>query len=364
MAPPLVDFDRLTAPVPGDSPAGQELPFDVRRQLNEGRKEPDPFEAGADGKRADWPGLIRLASDTLADTSKDLSVATRLVEGLTKQHGFAGLRDGLRLLAVLCEQCWDRLLPPPEEGDEARAAPFNWLNDATSGARFPYTVATLPLFEADGRKFTSVDWGRPAVRPEMEAALEATKPEKLQGLVKATEEMRQAREELVRLGRVLDQKLNKRSAAEAAGEDVAEKEDHAPNLVSYESATNIGHALTDCLQLGEELLKRKGLIGGPAPGEPTPAPAEETPSAANVTLSLPASATASRDALYRQVEQIADALQKLEPHSPIPYLLKRAVRLGRLDFPKLMRAIIRETGTLDELDRLLGLGEDEEGVKG
>ena len=63
----------------------------------------------------------------------------------------------------------------------------------------------------------------------------------------------------------------------------------------------------------------------------------------------------NREGLYRQLEQIADALQRIEPHSPIPFLLKRAVRLGSLPFPELMRAIIREAGTINELERLLGL---------
>jgi type VI secretion system protein ImpA len=50
----------------------------------------------------------------------------------------------------------------------------------------------------------------------------------------------------------------------------------------------------------------------------------------------------------------------LEPHSPIPYLLDRCVRLGELPFPELMREIVRETAALDELDRLLGLEKPEE----
>jgi type VI secretion system protein ImpA len=59
--------------------------------------------------------------------------------------------------------------------------------------------------------------------------------------------------------------------------------------------------------------------------------------------------------LYRQLAQIADALKRIEPHSPIPYLLERCVRLGAMPFPELMREVIREAGALDEIDRLLGL---------
>ena len=36
-------------------------------------------------------------------------------------------------------------------------------------------------------------------------------------------------------------------------------------------------------------------------------------------------------------------------------MLERCVHLGSLPFPSLMRAIIRESGTLDELDRIMGI---------
>ena len=51
----------------------------------------------------------------------------------------------------------------------------------------------------------------------------------------------------------------------------------------------------------------------------------------------------------------AELLQRLEPHSPIPYLVKRAVKLGEMKFPDLMKALIRENATLDELYRLVGV---------
>ena len=75
-------------------------------------------------KRADWLGTIKLTQETLRDTSKDLLIAARLTEALVKVHGFVGLRDGLQLLRLLAEQCWDRLLPAIEGEDdlEVRAA--------------------------------------------------------------------------------------------------------------------------------------------------------------------------------------------------------------------------------------------------
>src|SRR5262249_41198902 len=102
----LLDIDALIAPLPGSKPAGDSLPFELRAQLEELRVAREGPEVPPDEvKKADWPGIVRLAQETLSQTSKDLLVAARLTEALVRQHGFAGLRDGLRLLRMLVEQC-------------------------------------------------------------------------------------------------------------------------------------------------------------------------------------------------------------------------------------------------------------------
>jgi type VI secretion system protein ImpA len=48
-------------------------------------------------------------------------------------------------------------------------------------------------------------------------------------------------------------------------------------------------------------------------------------------------------------------LQQIEPHSPIPYLVKRAVRLGSLPFPLLIQQMVRDANMLGELNREFGI---------
>src|ERR1700694_1927803 len=112
-SPPILDFERLLAPIEGANPAGEPLPFDVRKKLDDARKEinlnqfaPDDPRRPEQPQPADWPGIEHLAQDTLARTSKDLMVAARLTEALVKGHGFGGLCDGLRLLRRLAQECW------------------------------------------------------------------------------------------------------------------------------------------------------------------------------------------------------------------------------------------------------------------
>ena len=144
-SPPILDFETLLAPISGANPAGEALQFNVRKKLDDARKEINPaLFAPNDPRRpeqpqaADWVTIEQLGKETLAQSSKDLLVAARLTEALVKQHGFGGLRDGLRLLRRLVQECWDRIYPVIEDGDtETRAAQFNWLDDEFKAAKFP-----------------------------------------------------------------------------------------------------------------------------------------------------------------------------------------------------------------------------------
>jgi len=96
----------------------------VRRD-REARRADDLLEQG-DWKRelkvADWDRRLALSMDALLTKTKDLQVGSWLAEGLTMLHGFAGARDGLKLMKGLHEQFWETCYPEIDEGDmEGRA---------------------------------------------------------------------------------------------------------------------------------------------------------------------------------------------------------------------------------------------------
>lgn len=340
--PPLLDFDALTAPVPGDKPAGESVPFNVREQLEDDRKEDDPTLYTDDDpmrpekfKKADWADIIRLTKETLTTTSKDLLLTARLTEALVKQHGFPGLRDGLHLLRLLVENCWDRLNPPIEAEDdiEMRAGPFHWLDDPDRGARFPNTLRAVPVVFGEGVQYGWMEWnqtqdGKGQVpREEFEKAILATPLERCEAAVEA---LSKSHEELGQLVQVLSAKMGP----------------VAPAL------TGLRQAVDDCRMFVQQIYKRKAPAGDE---QKTQGEAAE-----GKTVSAPGKATAAnRDEAYRQLAHAAAVLQQLEPHSPIPYLVQRAVELGALPFPQLMKALIRDTNVLSEMNRELGIKTEE-----
>jgi type VI secretion system protein ImpA len=72
-----------------------------------------------------------------------------------------------------------------------------------------------------------------------------------------------------------------------------------------------------------------------------------------VTSDVPATAIRTRAEAYRLLEQAADFLQRTEPHSPTPYLLRRAVSWGRMSFDQLLPELVRSNSELSEIVRLL-----------
>lgn len=344
------EWDRILAPLPGEAPAGDPVPYAVREKLDDARKEvnPDDFPPDYPGrpelKRADWDGITRQCVELLETASKDLMIGARLTEALVKTHGFAGAWSGFRVLRRLVEEAWDRIHPAVEDDDlEVRAAPFAWLDDPARGARFPSTLRSIPLARGAGDKphFSCLDW---------EKAKKGGVPMELidQGVQMTPREACQATFD------ALDGAVAELGALTGALE--GRMNGSAPGMLE------VRKALEQCHLLARQILERKG----PAPAADSP-PAPEANGAAEPRAAAPPPAApqgATRDELYAALAATAARLQRMEPHSPIPILIQRAVELGSLPFPQLMgalakdqlmNALIRDPNILQEIGRAVSV---------
>jgi type VI secretion system protein ImpA len=80
--------------------------------------------------------------------------------------------------------------------------------------------------------------------------------------------------------------------------------------------------------------------------------AEANDGQAGAGASMP---VASRDQAYQMMTKAADILSAIEPHSPVPYLIRRAVQIGGLPFPEMIQAFIREQNVIETMFRELGI---------
>ncbi len=335
---PVFDLDALLMPLAGENPAGspQAYAFTVREQMEKLRAEerPEDFDDATRPeqlKRADWPGVVKLSQEALVTQSKDLRIACHLLEGLVKVHAFAGLRDGLMLLRRLIEECWDRINPPEDPDDaEARALPLaNMLDDAERGMRFPGTLRTAPLLGTPGNAVSLQEFNRlrsstdAADQERVQKAQTATTYEALQQVVV---DLNESLEEIKKITAALDARVGS----------------VAPSF------TSLGTAIEDCRRLGQAELQRLLPPVEASASEAATADGAARPSGATQTVT-------SRAEAYAQLNRAAELLQQIEPHSPIPYLVKRAVRLGSLPFPLLIQQMVRDANMLGELNREFGI---------
>ncbi len=351
--PALLDFEALLAPIPGDDPAGKAVPFATREIFEKSRKEinPDLFDKDdplrpTDVVRADWGLIVEKGQEVLTETTKDMLTAARLTEALLKLHGeqlhgFAGLRDGLQLMRRMLDECWDRIYPPiEEEGDEEiRAAAFSWLDDADRGARFPLSIRTTPLVSSEGKGLSWKAWkdSTQASEDQEEAKLSFTKavqeaPREICQTV--ADDLSECLTEIVELDRVLEAKLGT----------------YAPSI------SNLRQAIYDCQVLAKQMLEQKGP--GPVEASEPGLEAEmagEEPEASGERGPAGRPAMNSRAQVFQTIAEAARILKQLEPHSPVPFMLDRAVELGALPFPELMKVLIHNPEVLSVLSRELGI---------
>jgi type VI secretion system protein ImpA len=348
-ADPLLVIDDLLAPIPGDNPAGDPVAFAVRTQLDEDRKEVNPADFDEDDplrptdvKWADWKGILRVCREQLTGTSKDLLLGARIAEATTKINGFAGLAEGLCLMRRLLDDCWDRLHPGIEDGDlEVRAGQFNWLGDDGRGARFPHSLRLVPLFPFEGERIhfhdcrqTQNQKGR-FKNEQIEKAANETSREHVQELVDGMEAAMKEMEHLLAT-------LNSRLGSAAP------------------SMADLRKVMVDILAMLKQVLQKKGPPPSAETHEEGGEGGEAGAEAGNGSTGAPSRRGATREDIYQRLNETADQLARMEPHSPVPYLIRRAVALGALPFPQLMRELIRTdyAAAIDEMNRELGIKEE------
>ena len=154
--PPVIDLEELLQPISEENPSGESLRYaGTYDEISEARRADDDVPQGEwqhELKTADYRKVIELASDALKNKTKDLQIAAWFSEALTKQYGFAGLRDSLKLAAGFQENFWETLFPEIDEGDmEGRANAIEWLDRETALA-----VRRAPITAGEGLSFW--DW--------------------------------------------------------------------------------------------------------------------------------------------------------------------------------------------------------------
>lgn len=354
------DRDALLAPI-GELGTGEDISFSLLiDQIKEARRADATYlsqgDWQADLKTSDWNQVVTLCAQALAEQSKDLMLAGWLCEGLAHRDHFPGMAHGLGLVTSLCQRYWDALYPSLEDGDEERLARLIWLDDSLAAM-----VGSIPLLDGQGYGLARYAESRQVENQArhdaefMETALAEGKinAEIFQRSVVLTEtatllqrhrQVTECHEALAALEHTLTERLG----------------DRAPGY------TQLSEVLGDGTRLLERLLSERGVSleaddsadtgsgDEPADGsEPENAAGPEKTSTAANGAAL-RTTPHSREEAFDMLNGVAQFFKDSEPHSPVPYLVERAVRWGRMPLEEWLRDVIREDQVIDSIRETLG----------
>ncbi|MBV2210159.1 MAG: type VI secretion system protein TssA [Thermomonas sp.] len=357
-----IDLNELLAPIPGDDPAGSDASFsDQFDRIREARRSDDPSLGQGDWqtelKVADWREAQSLSEDILLRTSKDLQAAVWLAEAVISRHGLEGAKDSFDLLTGLLETYWEGLYPRAEDGDvEERASKLAWF--ATYGARAlqmimlnddPQAALTLSGW-VDSREVDNI--ARQSSDLYEEALGEGringeTFDGKMQTVSEALvrercEQVQAARDAFTKFSSVSDTKLGREAPSLNAIDDALKKiQTIYSRVASAKGLTGVGGAAA----------VEEAAVDAPLSGGGSIAAA----GGAGVAINLSSNSLASKEAALRALGEIAGFFRRTEPHSPVAYLLDRAVTWANMPLEQWLAEVVRDESTLSSIRDRVGL---------
>lgn len=354
-----IDFDALLQPIDDDNPAGDDIRESAamdrfhelrstRAHARELERRRDFREKGVEPPAPYWKQVGELAIELLSNESKDLELATYLIEALLREKGFHGLRDGFRLVRLLAEEYWEELHPQPDEsGIKARLAQFYGLNGRGTGGTLVQPILLTAITDSpDGGPFCTSDF--------MQA----------QELSKMSDQQRNAhlRKGATSLGDI-------RKAAGTTPEDFyrelrpalrecCDEFEAVSSLLQELSGpdaphtSNIRDALENCKQCLNALV---GVETQAVENESEDSMDDETDDVQEEdgdTSLLQKIRT--REQALRALSSVADYYRRSEPHSPLSYACDELIRWGSMSLLELTAELIPDQNSREYFKMRIG----------
>ncbi len=331
-------IEKLLEPISGDKPCGPDLSNDPRfeelENLLKGKPEVDIGAVKKPAEPPDWAELQSKSAEFLR-LSKHLRVAVILCCSLLRTGGLAGFRDGLQVVRGLLERYWGTVHPllDPEDNND----PTYRLNilGALTAPRGGFLMGwltiidylyTAPLCRPKGAPPVTFDQlqaaklkaagaeGAPADAPTLASLAGA-----LRSTASDVAANHQALQEALEALKGIDQFL---TTTLSAGQSI-----------SFEELQNTLQAISTGL---------KEYLPGAAETGPSSSPVSRDRVAASGAEAVGITITGSirsRDDVVRALESICQYYAQIEPGSPVPFLLRRAQKLARMNFVEAMKEL-------------------------
>ena len=360
----------LIAPIDGSHHGvGEDLMFDPRIDaIVAARQEDDPLLAQGNWvtelKVADWDFVKNQCAELLSDTSKDMKLALWYVDALSHTDHLVGISQGLSLLQALNDEYWLTMYPPldgEEDSMDIRAGLLSWFVKALTDDIKQLSLADTKLESYDYNYYlTARDHDKQRQQnPDSETSNQLTLSDYNHAIKNSSEAWQKA----------LMSNLNK------VTEQWQDLTDQLNDLMGMDApvfapVTDLLVALTQHLRpLIPEYADTTNSISqeGVADTVNSTDDHESTKSNGNKSLASTKNVTltdfnpsnrdhqSNRRQALKLLAQIQEYFATNEPHSPVTFLLGRAIDWADMPLDQWLAHIIKNEDQLSMISDMVGI---------
>ncbi|RDH83840.1 MAG: type VI secretion system protein TssA [endosymbiont of Galathealinum brachiosum] len=366
----IIQLDSLLQPISEDNPVGDDIredssPTSAYYSIKDARNAARAAERNnmfdGDSSEADdqWRKILELAPDILQNNAKDLEVASWYTEALIRRYGFQGLRDGFRLIHGLIDQYWDNLYPlPDEDGVETRVASLTGLNG--EGAEGVIIAPIRNVLITQGNEPGPFSLWKYQQALEVEKIIdEEAKSDKASKLGFSNEDVERCVSESSEefFVNICDDV----SISIDTYREIGSMLDEYCGINDAPPISNIINILTESQGAINHIGKYKipaddaGEMSSDESGDASDPSGESTGQVAQASGPIKTRADA-----FKKLIEISEFFRKTEPHSPISYIIERAVKWGDMPLDDLMKELIPDSSARDFYGSLTGVKTEDE----
>lgn len=345
-----IPISQILKPISDDEPSGESLKANgVYSAIKNARSADDPNlpmgEWQHNLKVADWDEVVDVSVKALSEKTKDLQIAIWLLEAQIYKFGFAGIAPVVHMISQMTNTFWQDMHPQIEGGDlDYRTNLIAWMNDKLQPA-----IRQLPITDnRSDKQFCWADWEM-SIQMEQLAddssrksrdyipsqtivhAITTTPIDFYKAVVNQIQDALLTFDELSVL---LDEKC---------GED-------SPSLTGF---------TTLLMEVRDTLISQVQHRGLFASKKAENSDEQNSVEADTASGGMPGGGGSgplnTRESAYRLLGEAAEYLLREDPHSPVPYLVFKAIEWGNLNTAELYEELfVKYQGQLNIFE-VLGL---------
>ena len=365
------NIDTLIAPIEGSRHGvGEDLIFDPRiNAIVAARQEDDPLLAQGNWvtelKVADWDFVKNQCADLLSHTSKDMKLALWYVDALSHTDHLAGISQGLSLLQALNDEYWLTMYPPldgEEDSMDIRAGLLSWFVKALSD-----DIKQLSLADSKAGNYnynyylTARDHDKQRQQnPDNESSNQLTLSDYNHAIKTSSETWQQALmsnlKKITEQWQALTDQLNDLMGMDApvfapvTDLLVALTQHLRPLIPEYSDTTSSVSAQESVADTMDSITDNEGTISDRS---------GQSSSTKNISSTSfnPSNRDhqSNRQQALKLLGQIQDYFATNEPHSPVTFLLGRAIDWADMPLDQWLTHIIKNEDQLAILSDMIGI---------